>query len=531
MLKVLVKKQLFEVFKGYFYDAKKNRMRPKWAIALYFVLFILLMCGMLGTTFGVLAYSTCGAMTKAGMGWLYFTLMGGIAVVLGAFGSIFNSYSALYLAKDNEALLSLPIPVKTILASRLILVYLLGAMYASVVLLPTLLIYWVTIGATALRIVGGVALFAIVTLTVLLLSCVLGWGVARISQKMKRKSFAAVAAALVFIGLYYFLYFKANALIQDVIRNAAVYGAKIKGAAYGLYLFGRIGEGDMKAALLFLAAAIALSAVVWRVLCRSFLGIATAGGSTEKKRYTEKTARMRTPFGALVAKELGRFTGSANYMLNCGLGLVFIPVIGVVFLIKGQAVIAAMQKALGGGDVIAALFCAALCMLASMCDMAAPSVSLEGKSLWLPQSLPVEPEAVLRAKASVQLLLTVPPLLFASACASWTLRGGPAITALLFVMPLAFEALYTMFCMFIAVKMPLLQWTNELAPIKQAGGIAIVIFGDWVFVMALAGLYLLVGRKIGTVPYLALCSAAFLLGALLLLRWLDTRGAKEFAAL
>ena len=33
MLRILVKKQLAEVFKSYFYDAKKNRMRSKLAIA------------------------------------------------------------------------------------------------------------------------------------------------------------------------------------------------------------------------------------------------------------------------------------------------------------------------------------------------------------------------------------------------------------------------------------------------------------------------------------------------------------------
>ena len=32
MLRILVKKQLSEVFKGYFFDAKKNRMRSKGAI-------------------------------------------------------------------------------------------------------------------------------------------------------------------------------------------------------------------------------------------------------------------------------------------------------------------------------------------------------------------------------------------------------------------------------------------------------------------------------------------------------------------
>lgn len=50
-----------------------------------------------------------------------------------------------------------------------------------------------------------------------------------------------------------------------------------------------------------------------------------------------------------------------------------------------------------------------------MNDMAAPSISLEGKNLWLLQSLPVKPWQALRAKLSVQLLLTSIPALFASA--------------------------------------------------------------------------------------------------------------------
>ena len=54
------------------------------------------------------------------MGWLYFTLMGLVAIFLGAFGSVFNTYSSLYLAKDNDLLLSLPIPVRVIIASRLL---------------------------------------------------------------------------------------------------------------------------------------------------------------------------------------------------------------------------------------------------------------------------------------------------------------------------------------------------------------------------------------------------------------------------
>ena len=71
----------------------------------YFVFFFVVMVVVLGGMFTFLSFSLCGGLTMAGMGWLYFLLMGMIAIVLGAFGSVFNTYSGLYLAKDNDLLL------------------------------------------------------------------------------------------------------------------------------------------------------------------------------------------------------------------------------------------------------------------------------------------------------------------------------------------------------------------------------------------------------------------------------------------
>ena len=89
------------------------------------------------------------------MGWLYFAIMGLLAILLGAFGSVFNTYSGLYLAKDNDLLLSMPIPVRTIMAARLLGVYLMGLMYSGVVMLPAIIVYWVTAPPLTASIVIG----------------------------------------------------------------------------------------------------------------------------------------------------------------------------------------------------------------------------------------------------------------------------------------------------------------------------------------------------------------------------------------
>jgi len=269
MLKTLVKKQLMEIFRSYFYNAKTNKKRSTAGIIAYILLFAALMIG-LGGMFTGLSVSLCAPLAQAGMGWLYFALMSLLAIFLGAFGSVFNTYSGLYFAKDNDLLLSLPIPVRTLMASRLLTVYLMGLMYSAVVILPAVIVYWVTVSTAPMALLGGVLLTALISIFVLTLSCALGWVVAKVSRKLKHKSFITVIVSLAGLAIYYFFVFKAQTAIEQLVANAAVYGEKIKGAAHPLYVFGLTGTGDVTAMLLSAAVILALFALTWTLLSRSF---------------------------------------------------------------------------------------------------------------------------------------------------------------------------------------------------------------------------------------------------------------------
>ena len=533
MLKLLLKKQLFEIFRSYFYDAKKNKARSRLATALYIGLFVLLMAGILGGIFTLLAVKLCGPLAAAGLGWLYFALMGLIAVLLGAFGSIFNTYAGLYLPKDNDLLLSMPIPVRIIMASRLLNVYLLGLMYSGIVILPVIIVYWCTVPPTAGIILGGVVLLIVISLFVLALSCVLGWVVAKISLKLKNKSFITVLVSLVFFGLYYFVCFRSQALIGSLLLNAASVGDKIKGSVYPLYLFGRVGCGDGAAMLIVSAVVIALLALVWYLIARSFLNIATASGNTAKAVYREKAAMQTSPAAALLRKELGRFTASPLYMLNCGLGTVFLLILAVAALIKGREVFLMMNALFAGSeDFVPVLAALCLCLLAGSNDITAPSVSLEGSTLWLLQSLPVTPQQVLRAKVELQLLLTLPAAWLCAGCAMAALRipAGQGLSVLAVLA--AFVWLTAQMGLALGLCLPNLHWVSEAAVVKRSAASMLAMFGGWL----LAGgvLFLPLTLLDYAVPPLAAqgCCLAVLLGLdLLLHRWLCTRGAARFAAL
>ena len=531
MVKTLLKKQIGEIFRSYFYDAKKNKPRSKASTILFILFFVFLMVGILGGMFALLSYVICGAFVSVEMGWMYFCIMGLLAILLGAFGSVFNTYSGLYLSKDNDLLLSMPIPVRSIMVSRLLGVYLMGLMYSAVVILPAVIVYWLTAPLTPAVIIGSLLFVLLLSVIVLILSCVLGWVVAKISLKLKNKSIMAALIALVALGAYYFFYFKAQSMIEDLVTNALVYGMKVKGAAYSLYLFGRYAEGDWVAIAVFTAAVAVLFALLWYVLSRSFLGIVTSTGKTARREYKEKTVQRQSVSRALLGKELGRFTASANYMLNCGLGTLLLPVGGIALLVKGSMAAELLDELLARPGCTSLLLCTGICMVAAMNDMAAPSVSLEGRNLWLVQSLPIPPWQVLQAKLSVQLLLTGIPALFCCVCLQIVCPASPVERVLLMLVPLLYVLLSALFGLFLGVKMPNLTWTNELVPIKQSASVMIALLGGWAYGVALAGLYLAFAWRLGLTLYLALFALVTAVGCVVLYRWLKTRGAELFASL
>ena len=158
MLKTLLKKQMAEIFRTYFYDTRKSKPRSKASTIFLFVMFGVLMIGVLGTMFTLLSVFLCAPLTEAGLAWMYFTVMALLAILFGAFGSVFNTFAGLYLAKDNDLLLSMPIPVRYILTARLLGVYLLGLMYSGVLLLPAVIVYWCMASFSLQSVLGGILL-------------------------------------------------------------------------------------------------------------------------------------------------------------------------------------------------------------------------------------------------------------------------------------------------------------------------------------------------------------------------------------
>jgi ABC-2 type transport system permease protein len=529
MLKALFEKQMLELNQNFFRDRKTGKAKSKAGVRMSILFYVFVIVVLLGGFFSAIAVQL-SPLIQMGYGWLYLIYISFVSLTFGIFGSVFNTFASLYQAKDNDLLLSLPIPVKYILAVRLMGVYLMGAMYSMVVYVPALIIYYVMGKGSILSIPGTILFALLLTVVVLLLSCILGWLVAKINARLRHKSLITVVVSLAFFAVYYMFCMQANQVISKLIQNADATSGQIQRKAYCIYLIGRAAAGAGVPLLGVSVIVAVLFAGTILLLSRSFLTLAMAGRSGKKAVYKEKTVRKLSPDQALLAKEAGHLLSSPTYLLNCALGTVFLVVAGVALLIK-MTWLKENLVTIMDGDALVVIAAGVICAMVSMNDITAPSISLEGKNLWLMQSLPVTPWQVLRGKLNLHLLLTEIPVLFCGICVWIVLRPHPLAGIAMVLLPMAYGALCATFGLSMNLCKPNLNWTSETVVVKQSGVIFAVIFGGWALLALIGVLYFLSYEMIPAAGFLFICVAVFAILSILLLRWLKGNGAKKLTEL
>ena len=529
MTRALLRKQLMEVFSWLYRDKKSGKHRSVKGVVGWGLLYLLLFA-FLGVMFGVAAVTLCGPLLTEKMGWLYWCLMGLIAIFFGVFGSVFNTYSSLYQAKDNDMLLSMPIPTSRILLVRLSGVYAMGLMYELIVMIPTVVIWLMNAPFSMVGTIHVLLIPLVLSLLILVLSAILGWVVALIAVRVKHKNIITVLVSLVFIAAYYYLYARAYSLIQLILLNPETVGSRLKAVFYPLYHMGMAAQGNILSMIVFTVIVVVAFMIAYWVLSRSFLKLATANRGVAKSAYKEQSVKVKSVHSALLQKEFSRFTGSANYMLNCGLGVILMPVSAAALVWKADLVrefssLSAIQ------EYIPLLAIATICLLMTMNDMAAPSISMEGKNLWIVQSLPVSGKQVLLSKLKLPLLLTwisAIPLVIA---VEWLIKPS-LLNGILIPAAASFYALLMAeIGLVLNLKMPNLHWTSEIIPLKQSAPVTLALLGGWLIIVALAGIYVLLRNVVSVTAFGILLCTVLLIAGGWLYHWLMTKGAKIFETL
>lgn len=533
MIKLLLKKQMAELGAGLLYSKKAGTKRSVLQVIGFALLFLLVFASF-SYVFFMLADSLISPFVQMDMGWLAFSLMGMIATAIGVFIGIFTVHSAVYEPKDNNLLLSMPIKPAHILLSRMVGCYLYIFLFQLFVLVPTTIVYFMAIGSLdVLTLLLAILAVFLLPLFTLALSSALAYLVALLSARMSDKTVITTVASLLFIVAYYYVYFQGQKYLQYVLNNADKVGGVVKGAFYPFYCFGKGLMGDALSFLLFALIMVLPFVAVYYLLSRSFIKLATTKRGSAKKVYVAKKEKARSAFAAVLCKEFSRLFHSSVYMLNCCLSTLLMVVAVVALLIYAgdiNKLLPIIYPGFGRGFVTLIL-CAAVCALVSMNTVSAPSISLEGQSLWIIKSLPIKASTILAAKMAVHLALTLIPSFVLAVVAAFVVKLSPAYATMLLFATLFFNLFTAAFGLFLNLKMPNFSWTNETVAVKQSAAVLIEMLGSMAVLIGLGVLSYSLWDSLSPSVILVLCISLVALAAIGLNAYMFKKSEKLIKAL
>lgn len=511
MMKALLKVRFRALIAGMTAQGRQKKKRNTGfmiLLAFAYVYIAVVMLGMMGFLFHTLAQPY----HAAGLDWLYFAMAGLMALGFAVIGSVFTTQSQLYDAKDNPLLLSMPVKPGQILMSRMIPLLALNLLFGGLVFLPAIVIYAVEVRFALWMIPAQILALLGVCLLAQAMACVLGWGLHLLLSKMN-KSFASVLYVVVFLSAYFYIYSKAGRMLNSLASAGAEIAGKVRSFIWPLYAMG-VGCADNFFLLLpFAAICIAVFALAYWMLAKTFLRSALMQHSRKRKKLDLHEGKQSTPVHAIIYKEWHKFVGCPVYLTNMGMGVLMtaaLPVVGLLFrgkILEMLAQIPFMQPYVG------LMICAMLAFTVSTICISTPSVSLEGKSIWIMKSMPLTGWEILGAKLRHHMLLAVP----VSAVSGWILAAafgcGVWETLLIGIVPGLLAILNGYTGMAAGLKWARLDFISEAYPCKQSVAILVNMLGVMCMPYALGALYLIVLQSFMS-PILFMAVCAVLLAAL-----------------
>lgn len=533
MLKPLLKLRLAAAA-AWFSGAGKKKNKPQKSPVARIILMSLLLVYIVACFFFLffLWFDTlAGAWVGTELSWLYFAIAGLTAFALMFFFSVFTAKEQLFEAKDNDFLLSLPLPPGSILLSRLAELYLVNLLAELSVMIPVTAAWHRNGYLPGLGWLALVIVILLLPLFSLSFSALFGWVLSRLSRRVRKKALFSTVFSLLFLALYLYFYSQVNLLVQQLAQSGAAAAARIS-AVRPLYWLGQaIAEGNAGCLALTVLFLLLPFAVAYILLSRTFIRTVTARPGAARVEYKARAMKTASPDAALLRRELNGFLSSSSYMVNAGLGLVMLVAGAVALPFFRDRLEETAAQLPGSGSLLFIILLLGVCSLISMVTISAASVSMEGGSLWIAQSLPVSSGHVLRAKAGLHLILTLPAVLLADLSVALVARPRGAELIACILLPLAFALLMGQLGLVANLRHPNLNWTSETQAVKNGVSILIIILLSWGLMVLLGGLTYVLSLIMPLGAALLIVAALLLAGAVLTCRWLSRKGAALFESL
>ena len=393
--------------------------------------------------------------------------------------SIFETKGVLLGFGDYDIVMSWPVDVRTVAASRVVGMYAYNFIYGLLILLPAGIVYAVKANPAGWFYPLYLALMLLLPALPTIVGALLGTVLAITTARAKKSNLIGILAQFALVIVLMVISFRASTSLADPAKIAGsvdfLSGIVMQMYPPAQWFQDALTGTSLVSVLWLLLLSLASIAILLLWLGRSFVSInsrlkSKPRGETFVMRRQARSGQM----AALFHREWKRYFSSSIYVVNTAFSYIMLLAAGVATLVKADAITSMMN--MPKMEIPVSIIPFVLAWIVSMGATTPAAISIEGRSLWIVKSMPIRARDWLSSKLAVTMVLAVPSILLTSTLIVIGLKPGLADAIWMYLTPLAYSLAFGVFGLWLNIRMPRLDWKNEAEAVKNSGSVMISIF-------------------------------------------------------
>lgn len=446
--------------------------------------------------------------------------------------SIYKIPGYLFSFKDFDLLMSLPVKPSAVLISKMIFVYLSNLAVSVLVGIPSLVIY-------GIKTHGGIIYYVFVAVTTLFVPLIpisigafFAYFLGRISARFRATNVLLLIGTFVLMGAFIFLPNLISGVNAEQVQNAIPTISTITDILFWTKLYMKaLSHTSLLYLLYFLLVSLAVFGAFIMIFARGFKTINSRMAERYKaSNYKITKLKASGVLKALYVKELKFYFSSYIYITNTAVGVIMMLLFsGTVAFFGRDKVAKVLELPMADAyltPVVALVF--AFCI--SFTFITAPSISLEGKSLWIIKSLPLKVESILWSKILLNFTLTIPALIINTVIVAFAFSMNLQAVLAVFAVSVMYCIISPVIGLLVNLYFPKLEWTTQIAVVKQSASVLVTMLISFVMLGIPIALFVLI-KPSNTNLFMEIFSLVLLIVAFVLIKALKTVGVRKFREL
>jgi hypothetical protein len=444
---------------------------------------------------GWIANSLYSSIGQYGLGWLL-VAMGLLLVSLFTLVTgIYSVNTVLFESQDLDQLFSYPITPMQILFSKLLALVAENWLIGFVFYLPLLAVYCINVKPDVLFYIYAILGFVCLPFIPVCLFILLAYFLNIITSGKRAKNTINV---IITLGLIFGTFFGIQKLISGFKTSSVNYSDLIDGFKDFYPPLGYLANGIVNENLGNLLIGLLWNIVPFIVLCIGlsfgYKSLWSRSRAVHKARRRRLSFGVQSPFSTLLQKEFYRYFSSVMYILNSSIGMILMTLFTILSG-KGGAKIQKLESLFPADmKILFVLLIYGFTLI--LTNTTAPSISLEGKNLWIIKSWPVDEGKILFAKLCVHLAVTIPLLVVNCVIAGFTMQLSITNCIILFVICALFAVLSGLTGLIFNLYYHRFDFYSDTQVVKNSSSVLLTYLAMAVIVAAFAGIYQLMRANI-----------------------------------